>query len=71
MSEAACLIFVPDVSLWSSYDAAEDNEISFREGYRITEIEPASEEWWQGKNPSGEVGLFPGVSCCMYLTYIS
>jgi hypothetical protein len=43
-----------------SYDAAEDNEITFREGELITEIEPASEDWWQGKNPRGEVGLFPG-----------
>ncbi|RXW13890.1 hypothetical protein EST38_g11968, partial [Candolleomyces aberdarensis] len=41
------------------YDAAEDNEVSFAEGERITEIEPASEDWWQGKNPRGEVGLFP------------
>jgi hypothetical protein len=43
-----------------SYDAAEDNEITFREGDVITEIEPASEDWWQGKNSVGEVGLFPG-----------
>ncbi|KAJ3500269.1 hypothetical protein NMY22_g19312 [Coprinellus aureogranulatus] len=43
----------------SSYDAAEDNEITFHEGELITEIEPASEDWWQGKNPRGEVGLFP------------
>ena len=43
-----------------SYDAAEDNEISFREGDVITEIEPASEDWWQGKNPHGDIGLFPG-----------
>jgi hypothetical protein len=46
----------------SSYDAAEDNEISFREGDIITEIEAASEDWWQGKNSHGEVGLFPGRS---------
>lgn len=44
----------------SSYDAAEDNEISFHEGDKITEIEPASEDWWQGKNSKGEIGLFPG-----------
>ena len=44
-----------------SYDAAEDNEISFREGDRITEIEPASEDWWMGKNHHGEAGLFPGM----------
>lgn len=41
------------------YEAAEDNEISFREGDRITEIEAASDDWWQGKDASGDVGLFP------------
>lgn len=45
-----------------SYEAAEDNEISFNEGDKITEIEPASEDWWQGMNPSGNIGLFPGKS---------
>ena len=45
-----------------SYDAAEDNELSFREGDRITEIEAASEDWWQGKDKEGNVGLFPGES---------
>jgi len=49
------------LTLAFSYDAAEDNEITFREGDVITEIEPASEDWWQGKNPHGDVGLFPGV----------
>ena len=29
-----------------SYDAAEDNELTFREGDRIVEIEAASDEWW-------------------------
>jgi hypothetical protein len=43
-----------------SYDAAEDNEISFREGERIIEIEPASEDWWQGTDKHGHAGLFPG-----------
>lgn len=50
-----------------SYDAAEDNEITFRENDIITEIEPASEDWWQGKNSRGEVGLFPGESSFFYL----
>jgi len=44
-----------------SYDAAEENEISFREGDRITEIEAVSEDWWQGKATDGSVGLFPGT----------
>jgi hypothetical protein len=52
-----------------SYEAAEDNEISFNEGDKITEIEPASEDWWQGMNRHGDVGLFPGkflVVLCMF-----
>jgi hypothetical protein len=28
-----------------SYEAAEDNQISFNEGDKITEIKPASEDW--------------------------
>jgi hypothetical protein len=53
-------MFVCLTSPSHSYDAAEDNEITFREGERITEIEPASEDWWQGKNQDGQAGLFPG-----------
>ena len=44
-----------------SYDAAEENEISFREGERIVEIEAMSDDWWQGKMADGSVGLFPGM----------
>ena len=44
-----------------SYDAAEENEISFREGERIVEIEAVSDDWWQGKMADGSVGLFPGM----------
>ena len=44
-----------------SYDAAEENEISFREGERIVEIEVMSDDWWQGKMTDGSVGLFPGM----------
>ena len=46
-----------------SYDAGEDNEISFKEGDRITHIEAASEDWWQGTDKNGSVGLFPGEYC--------
>ena len=42
-----------------SYDAAEDNEISFKEGDRITSIEKVDEDWWQG-TINGQTGLFPG-----------
>jgi len=41
------------------YDAAEENEISFKEGDLIVEIEAASDDWWQGKDGAGNVGLFP------------
>lgn len=41
------------------YDKDDDNEISLREGEVITDIEFVDTEWWQGKNSSGEVGLFP------------
>ena len=44
-----------------SYEAAEENEISFREGERIVEIEVVSDDWWQGKMTDGSVGLFPGM----------
>ena len=52
--------------MFHSYEAAEDNEISFNEGDKITEIEPASEDWWQGMNPQGSVGLFPGKSSSLF-----
>lgn len=44
-----------------SYEAAEENEISFCEGDRIVEIEVMSDDWWQGKTADGTVGLFPGT----------
>jgi hypothetical protein len=44
-----------------SYDATEDNELSFREGDRIAEIEAVSEDWWSGRDQHGNVGLFPGA----------
>ena len=51
------------VTIWSSaddsYDAAEDNELSFKEGDKITEIDKVDEDWWQGK-ANGATGLFPG-----------
>ncbi|KAF0553048.1 Actin-binding protein [Gigaspora margarita] len=41
------------------YDAGEDNEISFKEGDIITDIEFVTEDWWQGTTSNGGVGLFP------------
>lgn len=40
------------------YDAQEENEISFREGEVITEIEMVADDWWQG-SVNGQNGLFP------------
>jgi len=44
-----------------SYDAVEDNEISFREADKIFEIDAVSEDWWQGRTLTGHVGFFPGA----------
>ncbi|KAJ9118521.1 hypothetical protein QFC24_006175 [Naganishia onofrii] len=41
------------------YDAAEDNEISLREGEQVIEIEETDEAWWTGTAANGQRGLFP------------
>ncbi|KAJ3103463.1 hypothetical protein HDU96_009243 [Phlyctochytrium bullatum] len=41
------------------YEAAEENEISFAAGDKVTHIVFVSEEWWQGR-VNGVDGLFPG-----------
>lgn len=42
------------------YQAGEENEISFKENERITNIEFVSDDWWQGLAPDGKtIGLFP------------
>lgn len=53
-----------------SYEAGEDNEISFKEGDRITHIEAASDDWWQGTDKNGNVGLFPGESPCFWFARV-
>ncbi|EEH08421.1 conserved hypothetical protein [Histoplasma capsulatum G186AR] len=40
------------------YEAAEDNELGFPEGARITNIEFPDEDWWHGEY-NGQRGLFP------------
>lgn len=50
-----------------SYDAAEDNEISMREGEEVIEIEETDEAWWTGTAANGQRGLFPCTSRCMRL----
>lgn len=41
------------------YDAAEDNELTFKENDKILNIEFVDEDWWLGELESGEKGLFP------------
>ena len=41
------------------YEKAEDNELELREGEYVTEIDMVDEDWWTGRNPRGETGLFP------------
>ncbi len=42
------------------YQAADDTEISFDPGQRITNIERIDPGWWQGLAPDGKsFGLFP------------
>lgn len=43
------------------YEKEEDNEISFKEGDLIIEIDFIDLDWWSGKHSvTGEVGVFPG-----------
>ena len=50
---------VTAVSLYD-YEAAEDNELSFPEGVRITNIEFPDEDWWSGEYNHVQ-GLFPAT----------
>ncbi|KAG9588399.1 hypothetical protein KCU86_g3041, partial [Aureobasidium melanogenum] len=40
------------------YEAAEDNELSFPDGAKITDVEFPDEDWWFG-HYNGQSGLFP------------
>ncbi|KAI2616478.1 hypothetical protein GGR54DRAFT_649315 [Hypoxylon sp. NC1633] len=40
------------------YEAAEDNELSFPEGAKVTDVEFPDEDWWFG-HYKGDSGLFP------------
>lgn len=59
------------MSSFTSYEAAEDNEISFLEGDRITQIEAVMEEWWEGTLADGRRGLFPGERLEMFRSFRS
>ncbi|KAL1960668.1 hypothetical protein VTO42DRAFT_6498 [Malbranchea cinnamomea] len=48
----------PTATALYDYEAAEDNEIEFPEGAKITNIEFAGEHWWLGEY-NGKTGLFP------------
>ena len=57
VSRSSCLWLV-DVS---PCHAAEDNEISFKVGETIREIEQIDENWWRGWNAADHYGLFPAA----------
>jgi len=42
-----------------TYDASEDNEISFAEGETIYLLEKDDSGWWRGRNAKGQEGVFP------------
>jgi len=48
----------PTATAQYDYEAAEDNELSFPEGAKITDVEFPDEDWWSGSY-NGKQGLFP------------
>ncbi|KUJ09172.1 uncharacterized protein LY89DRAFT_658257 [Mollisia scopiformis] len=48
----------PTATALYDYEAAEDNELSFDEGAKITSLEFPDEDWWHGSF-NGKSGLFP------------
>ncbi|KAB5580125.1 hypothetical protein GE09DRAFT_1167714 [Coniochaeta sp. 2T2.1] len=48
----------PTATALFDYEAAEDNELSFPEGAKITSLEFPDEDWWFG-HYQGKSGLFP------------
>jgi hypothetical protein len=44
------------------YDAGEENEISFKEGDHIVQVDTTiSDDWWSGTTANGATGLFPAA----------
>ena len=41
------------------YDAADDNELTLREGDVLTNVDQVDEGWWSATDAQGNVGLFP------------
>lgn len=48
----------PTATALYDYEAAEDNELSFEEGAKITNLSYPDEDWWHGTY-KGQTGLFP------------
>ncbi|KAI1386862.1 uncharacterized protein F4822DRAFT_328432 [Hypoxylon trugodes] len=48
----------PTATAQFDYEAAEDNELSFPEGAKVTNLEFPDEDWWFG-HYNGDSGLFP------------
>ncbi|OQO04222.1 hypothetical protein B0A48_10832 [Cryoendolithus antarcticus] len=48
----------PTATAQYDYEAAEDNELSFPDGAKITDVEFPDEDWWSGSY-GGKQGLFP------------
>ncbi|KAJ1977948.1 actin binding protein [Dimargaris xerosporica] len=42
------------------FNPTEENELGFKEGDLIQNIEFVADDWWQGANAAGQIGLFPG-----------
>jgi len=49
---------LPTATAEYDYEATEDNEISFPEGAKITDVEFPDDDWWSGSY-GGRTGLFP------------
>lgn len=46
-------------SIWLTFFAADETEISFDPENLITGIEVIDEGWWRGYGPDGHFGMFP------------
>ncbi|GMH51430.1 hypothetical protein TrLO_g7662 [Triparma laevis f. longispina] len=42
------------------YEAADEGELTIKEGQEVSILKENEDGWWMGKGPGGEKGLFPG-----------